>query len=94
GVGWYVRTRLDPAGMRTLLHSVYTDAGVAAASHPEGLEVIARRTDDATYLVAVNHRDDDASFAATGTDLVTGTAVDGTATVPAGGVAVIRTTTD
>ena len=94
GFGWYVSTRLDAAGMRTLLGSVYEDAAIAAASHPEGLEVIARRKDGATYLVAVNHNDDDASFTATGTDLVTGAAVDGTVTVPAGGVAVIRTTTD
>lgn len=94
GFGWYVSTRLDAVGMRALLSSVYADAAVTPASHTEGLEVIARRKDDATYLVAVNHNDDEATFAATGTDMITGSDVDGTVTVPAGGVAVIRTSTD
>ena len=92
GIGWYVSTRPDAAGMAHLLAAVYEDAGVVAASQPEGLEVVTRRRDDATYLVAVNHLDEDASFDAAGTDLLTGTDVDGAVTVPAGGVAVIRIT--
>ncbi|REJ05190.1 beta-galactosidase [Microbacterium bovistercoris] len=92
GVGWYVSTRLDAAGMAALFSDVYADAGIVPASRPEGLELMTRRGDDAIYLIAVNHGDDDASFVANGTDLLTGAEIAGTATVPPGGVAVIRST--
>ena len=94
GHGWYVGTRLDAAGMRALFAEVYADAGIAASGSAEGLEVITRRAGDAVYRIAVNHREYDAELAVTGTDLLTGTTMDGTFVVPAGGVAVIRTTTD
>ncbi|UOE43912.1 beta-galactosidase [Agromyces larvae] len=96
GVGWYAGTRLDPDGLRTLLHEVYADAGIAPAGHPDGLEVVTRRGDAADYVVAINHRDEPARLEAsgteplTGTELLTGTAVDGAHVVPAGGVAVVR----
>jgi beta-galactosidase len=92
GTGWYVGTRLDATGMRALLHAVYADAGVAAADLPVGLEVVTRRSDDAAYLVAVNHREEDVELAATGTELLSGTEVSGALTIAAGGVAVIRCT--
>lgn len=91
GHGWYISTRLDAAGLRTVMTDVYADAGVAPAAHPEGLEVVVRRGDTADYTVAVNHRDDDVALAASGAELLTGRVVDGELVVPAGGVAVVRT---
>ncbi|WP_243228939.1 beta-galactosidase [Microbacterium sp. CIAB417] len=92
GAGWYVSTRLDAVGMGVLMGAVYADAGVVPASRPEGLEVVTRRRGGTDYVIAVNHRDDDVELAATGVELITATDVDGTLTVPAGGVAVVRTT--
>lgn len=92
GTGWYVGTRLDPAGMRALLHAVYADAGIEAAATPDGLEVITRHGSDAVYRIAVNHRDDDVELEADGTELLTGASITGALTIPGGGVAVIRTT--
>lgn len=91
GHGWYISTRLDAASLGTVMSDVYADAGVAASGHPEGLEVVVRRGDDADYAIAINHRDDDASLAASGVELLTGADVDGELVVPAGGVAVVRT---
>jgi beta-galactosidase len=90
GVGWYLSTRLDAAALRTVMSEVYADAGIVPAAHPEGLEVVVRRGDGADFAVAINHRDEPAAFAATGVELLTGSAVDGTLTVPGGGVAVVR----
>jgi len=90
GVGWYLSTRLDAAALRTVMTEVYADAGIVPAAHPEGLEVVVRRGDGADFAVAINHRDEPAAFAATGVELLTGSAVDGTLTVPGGGVAVVR----
>ncbi|GAA1697778.1 beta-galactosidase [Microbacterium sediminicola] len=91
GTGWYVSTRLDASGMRSLFDRVYADAGVTAGDHPEGLEVITRVGADAAYVTAVNHRDEPAALAVTGTELLTGADIAGALTVAAGGVAVIRT---
>ncbi|GAA5197106.1 beta-galactosidase [Microbacterium jejuense] len=90
GVGWYVSTRLDAAALRTLMTEVYADAGITPAAHPEGLEVVVRRGDDADFAVAINHRDEPATFAASGVELISGAPVDGSLTVPAGGLAVVR----
>ncbi|WP_194395840.1 beta-galactosidase [Microbacterium atlanticum] len=91
GHGWYISTRLDAAGLRTVMTDVYADAGVAPAAHPEGLEVVVRRGHAADFAVAINHRDEPAAFAATGVELLSEAAVDGELVVPAGGVAVVRT---
>jgi beta-galactosidase len=90
GHGWYISTRLDAASLGTVMTDVYADAGVAPSGHPAGLEVVVRRGDDADYAIAVNHRDDDAPFAASGVELLTGAVIDGEFLVPAGGVAVVR----
>ncbi len=91
GHGWYISTRLDAASLGTVMTDVYADAGVAPSGHPAGLEVVVRRGDDADYAIAVNHRADDAAFAVSGVELLTGADVEGELTVPAGGVAVVRT---
>ncbi|WP_394554462.1 beta-galactosidase [Agromyces sp. MMS24-JH15] len=92
GVGWYVATRLDAEGLRTVMDDVYADAGIAPTGHPDGLEVVTRRGDAADYVVAINHRDEPARLAASGLELLTGTEVVDAFDVAAGGVAVVRTT--
>ncbi len=90
GTGWYVSTRLDAAGLATLMNEVYADAGIAASGLPEGFEVVTRRGDDADYIFAVNHRDSPAVLTASGTELLSGASVDGALEVEAGGIAVVR----
>jgi beta-galactosidase len=92
GSGWYISTRLDATALRAVMAEVYADAGVTASGHPEGLEVVVRRSADAEFTVAINHRDEPLTLAATGVELLTGDPVDGALTVPGGGVAVVRTT--
>jgi beta-galactosidase len=90
GVGWYVSTRLDEAGMTALMAAVYRDAGLAPSELPAGLETVTRRSGDTDWLVAINHADAPARLAATGVELLSGTDVDGSFEIAAGGVAVIR----
>jgi len=91
GAGWYVSTRLDAAGLGILMDAVYADAGVAPTGHPEGMEVVVRRGADADYVIAINHRDDTVTLAATGVELVSGRRIEGSVDVAGGDIAVIRT---
>ncbi len=91
GTGWYVSTRLHGDALDVLLGAVYADAGIEPPALPDGVEAITRRGDDADYLVLVNHREDAAELAASGTELLTGADAPGTLRVPGGGVAVVRT---
>ncbi|MFC0682667.1 beta-galactosidase [Lysobacter korlensis] len=90
GLGWYVSTRVQNAGMRTLMDAVYADAGIVPSGLPEGFEVVTRRGTDADYIVAINHRDDAVSLPASGVELFTGADVPETLEVAPGGVAVVR----
>ncbi|MFA4897620.1 MULTISPECIES: beta-galactosidase [Microbacterium] len=90
GTGWYVSTRLDAAGLEHVMSAVYADAGVTSDDLPEDLEVITRHADDAVYRIAVNHGDEDAVVPAIGRELLTESDIEDTFTIPAGGVAVIR----
>lgn len=95
GTGWYVSTNLDVEALAPVMADVYAGAGLAPSGTVEGLEVVRRTADEATYTVAINHTDDDAKLPldAPATDLLTGDAVAGDADVPAGSVRVLRTTT-
>jgi beta-galactosidase len=91
GVGWYVSTRPDPAGLAAILTRVYADAGLAPAALPAGLETVTRHGSDADYVVLVNHSDAALAAPVAGTDLLTGITSDDETVVAAGGVAVVRT---
>jgi len=91
GVGWYISTRLDADGLEAVMRSVYADAGVVAANHPQGLEVITRRGEHHDFVIALNHGDASARLDISGHDLVTGTDVTGALDLNSGGIAVIRT---
>lgn len=90
GTGWYVSTRLSVAELAPVLTAAYRDAGLTAAEHAPQLEVVRRHGVDADYLVAVNHGDEAAVLTADGLELISGTQVDGTLKVAAGGTAVVR----
>ena len=92
GTGWYVSTHLTGAGLAAVLHRAYADAGLAASELPDDVEVVVRHGDRADYVVAVNHTEESVAVPAEGTDLLSGEPVAGAVKVPAGGVAVVRTT--
>jgi beta-galactosidase len=86
GRAWYLSGQLDPLSLQRLLARIAIDAGIDAATAPDGVEVI-RRGD---WLVAINHTDQPAEVPATGIDLLTGDAVTGQLALPAGGVAAVH----
>ncbi|MFY1701204.1 beta-galactosidase [Micromonospora sp. WMMA1923] len=91
GAAWYVGTRLDRAATTRLLTRLLTDAGVRpAADAPPGVEVVRRRRDEQSWLFVVNHTDEAATLAGTGTELLTGHPCTGELTVAPGEVAVLR----
>jgi beta-galactosidase len=57
---------------------------------PAGIEAVERVLDDRCYRFLINHGDADATVAADGHDLLTGTDHVGEVTLPAGGVRVLR----
>jgi len=91
GVAWYFATALDDEPLTALLARVASEAGVhPAATVARGVEVIRRRSDDATYLFVINHTDADYETAVNGTELISGARVDGSLVVPAREVAIVR----
>jgi beta-galactosidase len=89
GTAWYVSTR--PSSLEPVLRAAYADAGVAVPDLPDGVEVVRRVGDATTYTVIVNHNDEPVQISATGTELLTGAACDGSLTVPPGLVRVVAT---
>ncbi|GAA1294609.1 beta-galactosidase [Planotetraspora silvatica] len=79
----------DPYGLRGLLREVLDHAGVRRlAGVPEDVEVVRR----GAHLFLINHADQPATVpGVTGTGLLDGVEHRGSATVPPGGVAVVRT---
>ncbi|MFK3982210.1 beta-galactosidase [Micromonospora sp. NPDC050397] len=102
GVAWYVSTRLDDAGYRSLLERAARAAGAGpvCSSLPAGVEAVSRRTPGGTrWLYLFNHDDEERSVAVAGIPVLA-TGVDGTrpggapvgppVVVPAGGCLVLR----
>jgi len=90
GVAWYTSTRLTGAALTAFLDGAYADARlVPERSLPEGVEVVRRRSTDgrSEYTVVLNHGTEDVLVPGAGRVIV-GDEVDGTPSVPAGGVAV------
>ena len=94
GVAWYVACGLDGDGLERLVRGVLDGAGVPAGPVGGDVEVVRRRGEVAgsavSWLIAVNHADDDAELSATGVELLSGARASGRVVVPAGGVVVIR----
>ncbi|MEU8273103.1 beta-galactosidase [Microbispora bryophytorum] len=90
GSGWYVATAMDTgSGLRDLVAEVLDHAGVSRPRGlPDTLELV-RRGD---HLFLINHADAPVTVdGVTGAGVLDGAAYDGSATVPAGGVVVVRT---
>jgi beta-galactosidase len=92
GVAYYVSTRLDPGGYGALLAAVAAESGAGPeqAGLPSGVEAVRRREGDRSWLFLLNHTGDEHDVPATGTELLTGSAVTGVLRLPPGGTAVIR----
>ena len=94
GTAWYVSTRLAGGDLAAFVRDVLDEAGVVVPEgHVEGLEVVTRHGDDAVFTFFVNHADVDAQVDAgvgVGVELLHGETVEGSLTVPAGGVRVVR----
>jgi beta-galactosidase len=93
GAAWYVATQLDDAAWDALLRRVLAEAGVQpAAAVPPGVEAVRRVSDDGarSYLFLLDHTGREQRVPARGTELLTGTPVEGAVVVPARGVAVVR----
>ncbi|CAL9640424.1 Beta-galactosidase [Actinosynnema sp. ALI-1.44] len=92
GAAWYLACGLSGEGLAKLVDAVLFDAGVPRG--PEGVEVVRRRGAPAgspvSWLVAINHGGGDVELPAAGVELLSGTRVTGSLTVPAGGVVVLR----
>ncbi|NUT31208.1 MAG: beta-galactosidase, partial [Streptomyces sp.] len=93
GATWYLATQPDAATLAVLLDRIRAEAGVAPVrATPEGVEAVLRRGTDADYLFVINHsgRDAEVTVPADATELLTGKPANGSVTVPAGDVAVVR----
>lgn len=91
GDAWYLGTLLERGALRDLVARVLAGAGVAGDPVASAdVEVVRRIGDDRSYRFVVNHGAADVLVDASGTELVTGDRVEGTMTVPAGAVRVIR----
>ena len=94
GAAWYLATLPSADEYRRIVARLAADAGVtpAAVVHDAAgaVETVRRSTRDASYLFIVNHGQAPVRVESSGVELVTGDAVDGIATVPAGAVRIIR----
>jgi beta-galactosidase len=90
GVAWYVATRTDADTTARLVARMVSEAGVRpVVDAPAGVEVQRRSSESGSWLFVLNHTGTEATVAATGTDIVTGSAVSASITVAPGGVAVV-----
>ncbi|MFH8251456.1 beta-galactosidase [Microbacterium sp. B2969] len=95
GAAWYLATLPSAADYRALVARIAGEAGVRPAATVRGgdgavVEIVRRRGADAAYLFVVNHGSAPLVIDATGTELITGTTVEGHADVPGGAVRIIR----
>lgn len=95
GTAWYVACGLDPTGMERVVAQGCREAGVTPVmTAPAGVEVVRRRGERAgrptSWLIAVNHTEQDVELPAHGVELLSGTTVTGRLPVRAGDVVVLR----
>ncbi len=90
GVAWYLATALSEQSFAALMAEVLSVASVATTTGQPDVEIVTRSTDAHTFTFIINHSERAAEVAGTGTELITGAAVDGALIVGAGLVRVIR----
>ncbi len=92
GRAWYLATSPDAATLAGLLASVLATSGVSAdVEAGEGLEHVVRRGDGQDFHFWINHSGVDREVGAVGRELLSGTPVAGSITVPAGDVRIVST---
>jgi beta-galactosidase len=91
GRAHYISTRLDPAGLSTLLATVCEQAGVTApADVPRGVEVVRRQSrEGVSFVFIVNHTEQPSPVEVAGIELLTGRPVTSLVIAP-GEVAVVK----
>lgn len=91
GGAWYVSAMLDQDGVQRIVDRVVEERAVPrTVTAPPGLEAVRRVRDDGSgVLFLINHRDDDVTVVASGTDLLDGSGQGPETVVPAGGVRVL-----
>ncbi len=93
GEAWYVSAWLDGDALDQFLDAAIADLDLLPPVQvPHGVEVVRRVGPAASYLFVINHASESATVNTRGVELATGTAVEGSLTVPAGAVAVVRET--
>jgi beta-galactosidase len=92
GAAWYLSTLPDDERLGALLDGVLSAAGVepTVAALPRGVEATRRSDDTGSWLFLLNHTGAEQTVRATGHDLVSDTAVDGSVRLAPGGAAVVR----
>ncbi|KRF05257.1 hypothetical protein ASH00_12765 [Arthrobacter sp. Soil782] len=92
GIAHYIATRLGDDALRNHLHRILNDAGVHP-DHPAagyGLEAVRRYAGDSSYLFLLNHSAETAEIDVYGHDLLSDTALNGTATLAPGAALIVR----
>lgn len=94
GAAWYLATLPDADAYAAVMKQLVDEAAVTAPASVVGdistLEIVRRHAEDRSYLFVINHGTDSVTVSATGSELVTETAVSGAFEVPAGAVRIIR----
>lgn len=92
GTAWYLSTRLDDNAYRDLLAVVAAEARVASVlpGAPAGVEAVRKVAGDDRWLFLFNHGSIAVEVDVWGEDLVSGRPVDGSLTIDAGGLVVLR----
>ncbi|MGL5811108.1 MAG: beta-galactosidase [Nocardioides sp.] len=92
GSAWYVATDLAEAGIAELCRTLTDEAGIRPVAVPvPDVEFTARVADESRWVFAINHADAARPVELTGFELLSRREVSGTWPLPAGSVAVVRT---
>jgi beta-galactosidase len=93
GTAYYVGTSLSTAAVSQLLAEVAGAASVAPlVAAPEDVEVVVRSDGDTSWAFAINHTSNEVTLSIDGVNLLNGLSTEGSLTVDAGDVAVVRLT--
>lgn len=91
GVAYYVGTSLEPGGLAEFLDMVAGERRIVSApGASETFEIVSRTSGDRRWTFLINHGDEACDIGIAGVDLLSGRVADGSLTVVAGGVAVVR----
>ena len=91
GEAWYVSAWLEQNSLEQLLSAAVAGLGLQPpAQAPQDVEVVRRVGPTASYLFVLNHGVESATIKVRGVDLLGGALIDGSLTIPAGMVAVVK----